>query len=211
MSQIPLPLAYRSADGESDFYISPANADAVAQLDRWPDWPQRTLVLTGPEGAGKSHLVRIFARRVGAEVEVIDPADAGLDEEAVFHAWNAAQAGGKGLLLVGRRPSAKWGIKLPDLNSRLASAAIAKIAAPDDALLCELVAKHFRDRGLIVSPNILSYMIARIERSFAGAAEAVARVDDAAMAERRAVTIPLVRAVLDMDAVENESVGSQDE
>jgi len=37
MSQFALPLEYRSADGEADFYISEANAAAVAMLDRWPD------------------------------------------------------------------------------------------------------------------------------------------------------------------------------
>lgn len=197
MSQFSLPLAYRSADGEADFYVSDANAAAVALLDRWPDWPGRTLLLIGPSGAGKSHLARIFGRRVGDAVRIFDDADREpRDETLIFHAWNAAQSGDAGLLLIARRAPSLWGIRLADLRSRLMSAAVAEIHGPDDALLVEVVGKRFRDRGLLVSPLVIDYMVARIERSFAGAASAVDAVDAAAMAGKRPVTIPLVRDAL---------------
>lgn len=208
MSQFALPLEYRSADGEADFYISEANADAVAMLDRWPDWPARTLVLVGPEGAGKSHLLRLFARRCGDAVAIFDDADApGRDEAAMFHAWNAAQAGGAGLLLAARTPPPAWGISLPDLRSRLAAAALASIDAPDDALLAEIVAKAFRARGLRVSPIVIDYMIPRIERSFAAAASAVAAIDAAALAGQRGVTVPLVRDALRVGETDGNDCG----
>lgn len=208
MSQFALPLEYRSADGEADFYISEANADAVAMLDRWPDWPARTLVLVGPEGAGKSHLLRLFGLRWGEAVAIFDDADApGRDEAAMFHAWNAAQAGGAGLLLAARTPPAAWNIDLPDLRSRLATAALAGIDAPDDALLAEIVAKAFRARGLLVSPIVINYMISRIERSFAAAASAVAAIDAAALAGQRSVTVPLVRSALRIGETDGNDCG----
>lgn len=191
MIQIALPLDYRAADGERDFYVSDANADAVAHLDRWRGWPLPVTLLIGPKGAGKSHLGRIFARATGAAV--LDDLDRERDEEAVFHAWNAA--GRKPLLLIARTPPRDWGIRLPDLASRLAATPQAAIRSPDDALLAAVAAKQFRDRGLRVSPEVLSYVIARIERSFEGVADAVERLDAAALAEGKGVTIPLARAI----------------
>jgi chromosomal replication initiation ATPase DnaA len=199
MSQFALPLAYRSAHGESDFFVSAANAEAVGWLDRWPDWPGRALVLTGPEAAGKSHLSRIFSSRVGAAARVVDDADRNRDEAMLFHAWNAAQAGGPGLLVVARTPPSAWSFALPDLESRLRSTMTVEIAAPDDALLAEVVAKHFRDRGLRVPPSVINYIIPRIERSFAAAERAVGAIDAAAMAGARPVSVPLVRAALRFD------------
>jgi chromosomal replication initiation ATPase DnaA len=197
MSQFALPLEYRSADGEADFYVSEANAAAVAMLDRWPDWPSHTLIVVGPEGSGKSHLLRLFAGRHPGAVRLFDDAEApGRDETSMFHAWNAAQAGGPALLVAARTPPGDWGVRLPDLASRLGAAGIVRIDTPDDALLAEIVAKSFRERGLRVSPIVIEYMIQRIERSFAAAASAVAAIDAAALAGQRAVTVPLVRAAL---------------
>lgn len=209
MSQIALPLAYRSADGEADFYVSEANVEAVQWLDRWPDWPGRTLVIVGPRGAGKSHLSRIFARRFGDGVRIFDNADERRDETAIFHAWNTAQSGGAGLLLLARTPPTVWDIRLPDLRSRLLASGLVDIGPPDDALLAEVAAKRFRDRGVLVSPSVINYMVLRIERSFAAAEAAVAAVDAAAMAGQRPVTVPLVRQALRIGGTEGSDEGNE--
>lgn len=194
MTQIPLPLHYRSADGEQDFFVSEANGEAVAALDGWRGWPQPRLLLTGPEGAGKSHLARIFAARSGASV--IDDLGRDLDEEALFHAWNAATPA-RPLLMVARTPPGQWAVRLPDLFSRLASTPAVTIRSPDDALLAAVLAKRFRDRGVLIAPDVVQWLTLRIERSFAGAAAAVEALDGAALAEGRAVTVPLARAALE--------------
>ena len=193
MMQIALPLAYKAADGERDFFVSDANSDAVRYLDGWPHWPRPVALLIGPEGAGKSHLARIFARQTGARI--IDDLGAGLDAEAVFHAWNAAGAD-RPLLLVARTPPRDWAVALPDLVSRLAATPQIAIQPPDDALLSAVMAKQFRDRGLKVGPDVVAYVLARIERSFAAVADAVVRLDGTALADGRPVTVPLARAAL---------------
>jgi chromosomal replication initiation ATPase DnaA len=192
MSQIALPLAYKAADGERDFFVSDANAHAVAYLDRWPDWPRPQALLLGPEASGKSHLARIFMRQSGAEV--IDDLGAAGDDEALFHAWN--RAGERPLLLVARTPPAQWAVQLPDLKSRLAATPQIAIQSPDDALLAAVMAKQFRDRGLKVGPDVVDYVMARMERSFAKVADVVDRLDAAALAAGRAVTVPLARGAL---------------
>src|SRR5438067_13453006 len=49
-----------------DFLVSAGNREALAWLDRWPDWPAPALALSGPAGSGKTHLGRIWAARASA-------------------------------------------------------------------------------------------------------------------------------------------------
>lgn len=172
--------------------MSDANRAAVEWLDRWATWPVPVALLIGPAGSGKSHLTRIFARRTGAVA--IDDAE-GRDQEALFHAWNAASRA-QPLLLVARALPAVW-VQLPDLASRLAATPTAAIMGPDDTLLAAVLAKRFADRGLRVSPEVASYVLARIERSFVAVGAIVEALDAASLAQGRALSVPLARAVLE--------------
>ena len=49
-----------------DFVVADGNREALAWIDRWPDWPAPALALGGPPGCGKTHLLRIWAARAGA-------------------------------------------------------------------------------------------------------------------------------------------------
>ena len=51
-----------------DFVVSSGNRDALAWIDRWPNWPAPVLALNGPSGCGKTHLGRIWAARANAAV-----------------------------------------------------------------------------------------------------------------------------------------------
>ena len=54
-------------------------------------------------------------------------------------------------------------------------------ARPDDELIAALLVKLFADRKLSVSPDLISFLLLRMERSFAAAQDAVARLDRAAL------------------------------
>lgn len=191
--QVPLPLAWPERRGEADFFVSDSNRAAVDWLAEPARWPMPRCLLIGPEGAGKSHLASLFQARHGGDV--IEAADTHADGEPLFHAWNAATPGAP-LLLTARLGPRAWAHRLPDLASRLAATPIASLAEPDDALLAAVLAKRFGDRGLIVGPEVIDWLVARIERSFAAAADVVARLDAAALAQRRAITVPLARDLL---------------
>lgn len=193
MQQIALPLDYREARGAADFFVSEANREAVHHLDQWRDWPVPVALLIGPADSGKSHLASIFAARSGGRI--IERDDSPAEEEALFHAWNAA-APGRALLIVARADPRHWPVRLPDLASRLTATPRAVIAPPDDALLGAVMRKRFRDLGLEVGPDVVHFVLARIERSFAAVADAVQRLDAAALADGRAVTVPLARETL---------------
>ena len=194
--QIALPLAYRAAHGEADFFVSDANREAVRHIGKPSLWPVRACLIIGPEASGKTHLARIFQSMQRGPVDLREDVDRQRDEEALFHAWNRAVAGGPVLLMTARTPPLMWNIRLPDLASRLAATPQVAIRAPDDALLAAMMVKQFRDRGVTVAPSVMNYIMTRIERSFADVAHVVATLDAGALAAGRAITIPLARSLL---------------
>ncbi|NEY91442.1 P-loop NTPase family protein [Tabrizicola oligotrophica] len=200
------------------FFASPANAEAQAVLADWAHWPQNRLLLTGPEGAGKTHLAHIWAQEAGATLLmaaalpgldptslpprlVVEEADAvagrPAHEEALFHLLNHQAHSGGHLLLTARRAPRDWGLGLPDLLSRLQSLAIARLDAPDDALLSAVLVKLFADRQIAVAPNLIPYLAARMDRSIAAARALVAALDARALALGRPVTRALAAELLD--------------
>ncbi len=215
MAQLPLDLPHRPALGREDFLVAPANAAAVAWLDRWPDWPAPALTLAGPPGSGKTHLGQVFQRLFGAvplapealargsprdlagaaRAILLDEAERAA-EEPLLHLYNLMAERGGHLLLLARAAPARWGIALPDLRSRLLAAPVAALAPPDDALLAALLIKLFADRQLRVGEEVVAWLVPRLERSFAAAQHAVAALDQAALAQRRPITVPLARGVL---------------
>lgn len=215
MEQLSLALPRLDARGRDDFMVSEANATALALLDAWPAWPDRRLALVGPEGSGKSHLAAIWAAEAGARVLaaadlaardapalaqaplVVEDVDRGVDEEALFHLWNACAAAGHGLLLTGRTLPADWPVALPDLASRLASLTPARIGDPDDALLSVVLLKLFADRQLAVRPAIIGYLLPRMERSFAAAREVVERLDAQSLGRGVPLNAALARQILE--------------
>ncbi|MCS6986950.1 MAG: DnaA/Hda family protein [Sphingomonadaceae bacterium] len=199
--QLPLPLDWKAARGARDFFVSAANAEAVRFLDSWAIWPLPVALLVGPAGSGKTHLGGIFARRVNARLW--DDADRTAAEEALFHAWNEALETRRPLLMTARSEPEDWHLGLPDLVSRLKATPRVRIHAPDDALLAHLFRKLWRDRGVEVGEELARYVLTRIERSFAGVAQAVEAIDRRALAAGRPPSLALAReALLDLEALE---------
>lgn len=218
MTQLTFSLPFHPAMGADDFIVTESNRLAVAQLDKWPHWPARVLVLHGAAGAGKTHLAQIWAQKsqavmiaagaVAANLTVllqhphiaVEDADTlygdAAGEQALFHLCNHAMQDGTLLLTVATPPAAA-AIQLPDLRSRLRSYPLLALEPPDDALLAALLVKQFSDRQLRVGQDVVDYLLPRIERSAAAAAAIVQALDETALVRRQAVTVPLVRAVLE--------------
>lgn len=214
--QLAFDLPVDSRHGVEDFLVGPSNEAAYGLVESWPQWPDAWLRLTGPEGAGKTHLAAIWARAAHAwtlsAVElseakvphlvsggalVIEDCDAGpIDEAALFHLMNAVKARGGSLLLTARRQPGLWGLRVPDLLSRLRLAPSATIEPPDDGLLRAVLVKLFIDRQLVVDTAVIEALALRMERSFAAARQVVDRLDRVALERGRRVTRLLVQEVL---------------
>ena len=217
--QLPLDLGNRPAMGMADFLVAESNQQAIDWLDRWPAWTTSALSIHGPAGCGKTHLTRVWAARSGAlllnaktlpradlaslatarPAMAVDDADCivgAAAEETLLHLYNLVREGQGYLLLTGLHAPARWSLSLPDLTSRLKAIPAVAVGDPDDPLLAAVLVKLFSDRQLTVGAEIVSYLLPRMERSFAAAGKLVAAIDTASLAQRRPVTVPLVRTVL---------------
>jgi chromosomal replication initiation ATPase DnaA len=227
--QFILPFSHPPQFAEADFVASPGNLDARAWLDRPESWPQSRLILSGPEGSGKTHLLHIWAARHGAEIRsgagvrglpaspqtalAIDDADETPDEAALFHLINLAAEAGVMLLLTSRASPAQWAVRLPDLASRLRASAHVAIGAPDDELLRNLLLRLASDRQLVIPPAVADFLLLHLPRTQAALREAVARLDRAAMAQggrpSRAIAAGIIADMTGSEKTELEKTGAR--
>lgn len=218
--QLPLDLGSRPALGRDDFLIGPANRDAVGWIDSWPHWPAPALILSGSAASGKTHLAAVWREKAGAALIhperlmegnaedmsqeaqhiVLDGLDLWLGDRAaettLFHLYNIFKEQGRSLLLTMRMSPARADFALSDLASRLRAAPVAAIQPPDEDLLAAVLVKLFHDRQLAVGQDVLSYILPRMERSFAAVRDIAEKADQMALAEKRAISVPLLRRVL---------------
>ncbi|WP_195818514.1 chromosomal replication initiator DnaA [Roseobacter sp. MH60115] len=216
--QLGFDLPSVPALGRADFLVAPSNAVAVAMIE---SARADKLVLTGPEGAGKTHLAHVWATQTGARIfsardlarhdipelaqgavavedvpEIATDADA---QTALFHLHNLVLAEGHTLLLTGCGAVRDWGLTLPDLASRVSAAQSAALDAPDDTLLSAVLAKLFADRQVTPKADLIPYLIRRMDRSFAAARALVERLDTASLAQKRPISRALAATLLDND------------
>jgi chromosomal replication initiation ATPase DnaA len=216
----PRQLAFALPHAESltrdNFLEGPANAAGLALVDGWPDWPNRIMLLVGPEGSGKSHLAAIWAEQAGARsipahaltaaavpgalatgaLVVEDLKSLDLDERALFHLMNLAREEAAFVLITARTPPTALQIELRDLRSRLRAVPTVLLLPPDDQLFRALIVKFCADRQLVVDETVVSYLVSRIGRSYAAVRQAVELLDTEALRLGRPVTRALAADLL---------------
>lgn len=215
--QLGLPLAASPTYLADDFVVTGCNRLAYETV---LGAPLPVLVLYGPEASGKTHLAHIWTAREGAafidpaaltqgkiaamlaEKElatayVVDGLESLADEAALFHLLNGIREQGGRLLLVSCAAPSHLGLTLADARSRLNAAPAVALNAPDDVLLRTVLVKQFADRQLRVGEEVVHYLLARMERSFASARAWVVRIDEASLADQRKVTVAWLRQLME--------------
>jgi chromosomal replication initiation ATPase DnaA len=216
----PRQLAFALPHAESltrdNFLEGPANEAGLALIDSWPDWPNRIMLLVGPEGSGKSHLAAIWAEDAGARstaahaltaddvpgalatgalvVEDLKPGQ--FDERAMFHLINLARQDEAFVLMTARLSPSAFEVELRDLRSRLRAVPTVSLLPPDDHLFRGLIVKFCADRQLSIDETVVSYLASRIERSYAAVRQAVDLLDSEALRLGRPVTRALAAELL---------------
>jgi len=214
--QLALALRHSESFAREDFLSGACNAAALALVEAWPQWPGNIVILTGPEGCGKSHLAAIWANIAGARtiaaraldrisgpsalatgaLVIEDLAPHAFDERALFHLLNLAREEDAFVLMSARAAPAGWTFAIPDLASRVNAIPQVALSAPDDALLRAVLVKSFTDRQIAVDESLIVYLARRMERSFAAVRAIVARLDEEAMRRKRPLTRALAAEVL---------------
>ena len=211
--QLPLMIPGRPTYDEASFLADASNEAARTWLDRTEIWPDRRLALWGESGRGKTHLLRIWAVRHGAEMlegralsgfpgiaspagVAVDDADQA-DEAALLHLLNTARDLERPVLLAARLPPARWDGTLRDLASRLRAITAVAVEAPDDELLRRLLLRWLTERGLVADASVHGRLLLRLPRSPDQVLRAVERLNQAATVSRkRGVNAAMVRAAL---------------
>jgi chromosomal replication initiation ATPase DnaA len=214
--QLILDLPHQASFAREDFLPAASNREAINAIDRWPDWPGGMLLLVGPEGSGKSHLAACWAKtaiaatvqgenlgeenarasRRGGALLIEDADRVGDAEERLFHLVNSALQTDTSVLLTARQGPDAWGLKIPDILSRLRLAPVVRLDTPDVELTEAVLFKLFSDRQLQVEPRVVAYIATRIERSLGAARRVVAALDREALAKGRRVTRAMASEIM---------------
>ena len=223
-TQLPLHLALKNQYNWQDFIASSCNQMALKAVTSWPDWPFFALLVFGPAGCGKTHLAHIFADCINLKLKrpistyfikakdlkmskieylskhysclVIEDVTPVINEEALFHLFNLYQSKQGYILFTSQIPFARMNFKLKDLSSRLKQVPTVAISEPDDEMLEALIVKLFSDRQIFISTEVLNYIVQNMERSFSYASKLVSKVDEISLAQKRAVSVPIVKEAM---------------
>lgn len=217
----------RTALGRDDFLISGSNRDAVLWIDQWPDWPAPALCVHGPAACGKTHLAAVWRQTSHAsrldqddlrdwhdewQIDhgnwVIEDVDQLVSDrqiaETLFHLYNHCRSHQGRLMLTARKAPVEWDFAIADLASRIRSCPAVAIGQPDDGLLAGVMLKLFNDRQMMVAPDVVDYLIPRIERSFDAVTRLVIALDTTSLATRKRISTTMARQVLEAIQSENQ-------
>ncbi|MBT2189361.1 DnaA ATPase domain-containing protein [Sphingobium nicotianae] len=192
MSQLPLPMAW-SRRGGQELLIHGANAAAIAFLRDRLSWPSHCTVLVGPPKSGRTLIGEHFAAEAGATI--VDDADRA-DEERLFHLWNEVRDSAGVLLLIATEPPPVWRIALPDLRTRLATAHVARINPPDEAIAAALIAHGLELAGSAFAPDVPEYLARRTPRCYEDIDAVVTRLNTLSLASGGKLSIASARQAL---------------
>lgn len=222
MRQLSLLLENRRLLGREDFLVSPCNIEAIEWIDAFPDWyGVNALIVLGDKASGKTHISWLFSEKANAKVYnileikneifsdvvpinsslVIDDIDKAIGdlslEENLFHIINYAFECNTKLFFTSSILFNNSHFLLPDLKTRLLSFPVARIYPPDDDLLRSLLVKQFLDKGIILSPDVIEFIIKNIDRNPLSVQILVDKADLLSFEEKRNITIPFIKKIIE--------------
>ena len=129
-------------------------------------------------------------------LENIDKVKHDKSEQELFHIINLAKENNKKLLMTSRKPISEIDLNLEDLKSRLNSILEAKIKEPDDQLMELILIKIFNDKQLKINPNVIDFLVSRLERSYESINLFIEKIDKFSLEKGKKITIPLINDLL---------------
>ncbi len=222
MTQIPLDLRHVEALGREDYFVNASNENVLKWLNKWPDWPTHAFVIYGPKASGKTHLLSVWAEKSRQEIfgiqdvlsrgweslreqkhvaidnvhEAIGDAE---KEQQLFHIYNQLLSAGGTLLLTSEISLSGLQFSLPDWESRMRATTSETLFQPDDELLSVVLLKLFQDKKIAIGEKEIQYIVPRVERSYAVAQRLVEEINQTSLSQKRAVTIPLIKDVMESE------------
>ena len=218
MKQIPLAIAFET-ERSFDSFVVGANGMAVAHLQSLHAG-SAPVYLWGPSGSGKTHLLQALARQFqhqGGQVgwfSAGEPAPWALDErralivfddcdsfdpdqqQAAFAFFVDATTRGIPVAAAGRVPPVDLPLR-DDLRSRLGWGHVLAITPLSEAESRAALRREADRRGLFLSDDVMDYLLTRFARDLKHLMTLLDRLDEFALANKRAVTVPLLKQMIE--------------
>jgi len=226
MKQLVLDIGLAPGPTLAGFFAGP-NEPALRHLSLWVgDARSATLhspvptYLWGESGSGKTHLleaVRHGLREQGASVGWLDatmkdPPEfdehwaavllddvhlySAVQQHAAFNWFVNAQSLQRGVIAAGALPPADLRLR-EDLRTRLGWGHVFQLQVLGEAERRAVLRQAADDRGLMLSDEVLDYVLHRFSRDLGSLMELLTQLDGYALQTQRAVTIPLIRSMLE--------------
>lgn len=120
-------------------------------------------------------------------------------EEALFHLYNRIRESERGILIIsGNQPPAKLAIRLPDLRSRLGWGLVMQVHELDDEEKINTLKIHALKRGFDLPSSVGQFLLNRCSRNMHDLHIILNKLDEASLAAHRKITVPFVKAILDI-------------
>ena len=217
--QLYFEMPNKKALGIEDYIITESNNFAFDLIVKMAKGEISFGLISGPPYSGKTHLSKILIKNARNYktlyfdrdyqnllnrfedsdffiLENIDNVKHDKFEEKLFHIINLAKENNKKLLMTSRKPISEIDLNLEDLKSRLNSILEAKIKEPDDQLMELLLIKIFNDKQLKINPNIIDFLVSRLERSYESINLFIEKIDKFSLEKGKKITIPLINDLL---------------
>lgn len=223
MQQLPLALG-TAAPQRFDNFVPGANEQWPQVLDALRDPnPAVPLLLWGPGGVGKSHLLHAVAahqqaqgHRVaaydaatplpwrleeGARVILLDGCDDydAARQHAAFALFVEAASLGLPVIAAATLPPVDLPLR-DDLRSRLGWGLVYRLVPPTEAEVRALLRREAQRRGIMLHDDVIDYLLTRHARNLSHLMDLLDRLDQFSLAFKRAVTVPLLRQMLAAEA-----------
>ena len=217
--QLYFDMPDKTALGIEDYIITESNSFAFDLISRMIRGEINQGVISGPSFSGKTHLSKILIKNIGSNeslyidrdykkiiekvgssnlivIENIDKVLEDKSEEDLFHIINFTKENDKKLLMTSCKSISNIEFKLEDLKSRLNAIIEAKIMQPDDELMKLVLIKIFNDKQLLINPNVIDFLMSRLERSYKSINDFIEKIDKFSLEKGKKITIALINDLI---------------
>lgn len=118
-------------------------------------------------------------------------------QETLFHLYNRLQQFGGRLIFTADCSPHHLDIELADLKSRLAHAVVYQVYPLSDADKQEVFVRRAKHHGMVMSDEVVQYIMNRCERSIGQLLSVLDTLDRRSLQAKRRMTIPFVKEVME--------------